>query len=177
MRVCAWEPNATTTSQNSTPHAFSEKKRILANTRLLTDLPRHRRRVWSALLSPLAPGACRRRKPRATGASLSSGTARGAQQHVPLNRLHFQYCAELFFGWSPCLYVRGLEMKVLRTALSEHVGGSASAPAHNSTGRAIAGRLRNRTKHMQILSTALGTRVQAPVRSATMQRHSTLRHR
>ena len=39
-------------------------------------------------------------------------------------------------------------------------------------GRAITGRLRNRTKHIQILSTALGTCVQELVRLATMQWHS-----
>ena len=51
-----------------------------------TDLSRHRRSMRSGLLSPLSPWACRRRKPRATGTSVSSGTASGAQ-HIAHKKL------------------------------------------------------------------------------------------
>ena len=56
----------------------------------------------SGLLSPLSPWACRRRKPRATGASRSSGTASGAQ-HIAHKKLAvgvhtFQIVPNFFLG-------------------------------------------------------------------------------
>ena len=56
------------------------EERILANSRLLaTNLPGHRSSTLSSSVAPYTPRACRRRKPRATGTSVSSGTATGAQ--------------------------------------------------------------------------------------------------